>query len=221
MALPLLWRDALAALPEPSGKEVVAGLREALSRGAQAAVSQLSAHDGFFGDARVRIPLPTQIQQAEKMIRRFGLGRYVDGVSETLNRAAESAVGEATPLLLDSLKRMTLTDAKSILAGTDDAATQYFRRSAGDMLQVKFLPIVERATAQVALKPQYEKLSRRAARYGLVSEADADLDGWVTAKALDGLWLVLADQERAIRKDPVATGSVLLKKVFGSLGGTK
>lgn len=208
-------RRALAALPALSTRDAAAGLREALARGTRAAVAQLSARDGFFADTRVRIPLPTQIAKAERMMRRFGMGRYLDGLSETLNRAAETAVADATPLLLDSLQRMTLSDARSIVSGDDDAATQYFRRSAGDALHTRFLPVVESATANLALKPQYEKLSRRAARYGLIGETDADLDGWVTTRTLDGLWLVLGDQERAIRRDPVATGSALLKSVFG------
>lgn len=221
LLLPVPVRPAAAASLPISNRDAIAGLREALSRGAQAAVAQLSAPDGFLGDPRVRIPLPTQLQQAERTMRRFGMGHYLDVFAETLNHAAEAAVGEATPLLLDSLKQMTLTDAKSILSGADDAATQYFRRTTGGPLQTRFLPIVERTTAQFSLKPQYQKVSRRAARFGLISEADADLDGWVTSKALDGLWLVIADQERAIRADPVATGSALLKKVFGSLGGAK
>ncbi|HEY5763863.1 MAG TPA: DUF4197 domain-containing protein [Rhodocyclaceae bacterium] len=212
---------ALAALPAISAKDAAAGLREALARGARSAVAQLSVRDGFFGDARVRIPLPTQIAQGEKMMRRFGMGRYLDGLSETLNRAAETAVADATPLLLDSLQKMTLADARSIVAGKDDAATQYFRSSAGAALHARFLPVVEVATANLALKPQYEKLSRRAARFGLIGEADADLDNWVTTRTLDGLWLVLGEQERAIRQDPVGTGSALLQRVFGNLGRSR
>lgn len=207
----------VAALTSVSTKDAIAALKEALSRGANAAVAQLSAHDGFFGDARVRIPLPAEIQQGEKLIRRFGLGHYLDQLSETMNRAAESAVGEATPLLLDSLRRMTLTDAKTILGGPDDAATQYFHRTAGEPLRAKFLPIVEQATSKVALASLYDKLARRATRFGLLREADADLDDWIATRALDGLWLVLAEQEAAIRKDPAATGSALLKRVFGNL----
>lgn len=221
LLLPAAARPAIAASLPVSSRDAVAGLREALARGAQAAVSQLSARDGFLGDPRVRIPLPTQLQQAERTMRRFGMGHYLDVFAETLNHAAETAVGEATPLLLDALKQMTLTDAKSILSGPDNAATQYFRRTTGGALEVRFLPIVERTTAQFSLKTQYQKVTRRAARFGLISEADADLDGWVTSKTLDGLWLVIADQERAIRADPVSTGSALLKKVFGSLGATK
>lgn len=209
-------RAAATTLASITRSDASAALKEALSRGTRAAVAQLSARDGFFADARVRVPLPEQVQRSEKTLRRFGLGRYVDRLSETMNRAAETAVAEATPLLADSLRKMTLADAKSILAGADDAATQHFRRSSGQALQARFLPVVERATEKVALTAQYEALAGRAARFGLIDAADADLDAWVTAKTLDGLWLVLADQERAIRKDPVATGSTLLKKVFGA-----
>lgn len=221
LSLPFHVGHAGAALSDVSRRDAIAGLREALARGAHAAVSQLSARDGFLGDPRVRIPLPTQLQLAEGTMRRFGMGLYLDALAETLNRAAETAVSEATPLLLDSLKRMTLTDAKTILSGADDAATQYFRRSTGGPLEARFLPIVERTTARFSLKSQYLKVARRAARFGLISDADANLDAWVTSRALDGLWLVIADQERAIRADPVATGSALLKKVFGSLGASR
>lgn len=214
-------RPARAALPSLSTRDASAGLREALARGARAAVAQLSVRDGFFADARVRIPLPPQLARREKIMRRFGMGAYLDHLSETLNRAAETAVADATPLLLDALQKMTLVDARNIIVGKDDAATQYFRASTGEALQARFVPAVEVATANLALKPEYEKLARRAARFGLISEADADLDGWVATRTLDGLWLVIGDQERAIRKNPLATGSALLQRVFGDPRSTR
>jgi hypothetical protein len=208
-------RVAQAAIPTTS--ESVAGLREALLRGTASAVSQLGQRDGFFGNPRVRIPLPEPLEKVEKTLRRFGLGGQADALVETMNRAAELAVVEAKPLLVTAVKQMTVSDARSILTGPEDAATQYFRRSTGEALAQRFLPVVKQATAQVEVAGQYNKLAKRAAAFGLLESRDADIDQYITDRTLDGLFLLIADEERAIRRDPVATGSQLLKKVFGGL----
>jgi len=204
-----------SATPAASSSETAAGLREALTRGAEAAVGQLGRRDGFLGDARVRIPLPESVQRAEKMMRMMGAGKYADELVETMNRAAELAVVEARPILVGAVKRMSFDDARGILAGGDDAATAYFRRSTSDEIARKFLPVVKQATAKVRLADTYNKYAGKAAKLGLLDDKDADLDRYVTQKAMDGLFLMVAEQEKAIRKDPVATGSALLKKVFG------
>jgi len=204
-----------SATPAASSSETAAGLREALTRGAEAAVGQLGRRDGFLGDARVRIPLPESVQRAEKMMRMMGAGKYADELVETMNRAAELAVVEARPILVGAVKRMSFDDARGILAGGDDAATAYFRRSTSDEIARKFLPVVKQATAKVRLADTFNKYAGKAAKLGLLDDKDADLDRYVTQKAMDGLFLMVAEQEKAIRKDPVATGSALLKKVFG------
>lgn len=212
LALPRLGRTA----PLSQG-ESIAGLREALLRGATAAVGQLGKHDGFFANPRVRIPLPESLQKIERGLRLLGLGGQADALVETMNRAAEVAVVEARPLLVNAVRQMTVSDARGILGGPEDAATQYFRRSTGEALAQRFLPVVRQATAQVQVAGQYNKLAKRAATFGLLDSRDADLDQYITDRTLDGLFLLIADEERAIRRDPVATGSQLLKKVFGGL----
>ncbi len=210
-----LFLAAPAGAGEPTSAETSSGLKEALTRGAEVAVSQLGKRDGFLGDKRVRIPLPDSIRKAEKMMRAVGAGKYADELVETMNRAAESAVVEARPILVNAVKNMSFDDARGILTGGDDAATAYFRRTTSPEIAKKFLPIVKEATARVQLADKYNEYAGKAAKLGLLDEKDADLDQYVTQKAMDGLFLMVAEQERSIRKDPVATGSALLKKVFG------
>ncbi|MBN8495424.1 DUF4197 domain-containing protein [Accumulibacter sp.] len=205
-------------LGDLSGKEASAGLKEALSRGADMAVSQLGKPNGFMGDARVRIPLPKSLRAAEKMMRTLGMKKQAEELIETMNRAAELAVVEAKPILLESVQKMTIDDARGILAGGDDAATQYFRRTTSTALGKKFLPIVKQATAKVQLADQYNEYAGQAAKLGLLEEKDANLDSYVTQKALDGLFVMIAEQEKSIRQDPVGTGSKLLQTVFGAVG---
>jgi len=200
-----------------SNKDAVSGLKEALNRGAAQAVASLGKPDGFLGNEKVRIPLPEKAQQAEMLLRKFGGGKYVDQLIEGMNRAAEKAVLEAKPVLWQSIKEMSVKDALDILKGGDDAATQYFRKTTASSLSTRFRPLIEAATSQVGVARQYEKLAGKASQFGLMDAEDADLDAYITAKALDGLFLMIAEEEKAIRQDPVGTGSVLLKKVFGSL----
>jgi hypothetical protein len=213
VALPA-WAD-LASL---SGKDATSGLKEALTRGAEFAVAQLGKPDGFLGNAKVKIPLPQSLQKVEGMARKLGLAKQADDLVDTMNRAAESAVVEAKPLLVDAVKKMSIKDAKDILTGPEDAATQYFRTATSAQLTQKFLPIVKKATARVQLAEKYNAFAGKAAKLKLLDEKDADLDHYVTQKAIDGLFLMVAEQEKQIRQDPVGTGSNLLKKVFGVLG---
>ena len=202
-----------------SNKETASGLKEALTRGADIAIGQLGKTNGFLGDSRVKIPLPDSARAVESMMRTFGMKKQADQLIETMNRAAEMAVVEAKPILRDAVSKMSFDDARGILTGGDDAATQYFRRTTSDAIGVKFLPIVKKATAKVQLADQYNKYAGQASKFGLVDKKDANLDSYVTQKAMDGLFLMIAEQEKAIRKDPIGTGSNLLKKVFGALGG--
>ena len=208
---------SMPAAAQVSNSEAVSGLKEALTRGAEVAVSQLGKSDGFLGNDKVRIPLPGALEDAAEMMKKFGAGKQADQLVETMNRAAEAAVVEAKPLLVKAVKDMSVKDAQGILGGGDDAATQYFKRSTSEPLAQKFLPIVKKATAKVQLADKYNQFAGKAAKFHLIDAKDANLDDYVTRKALDGLYLIIAEQEKAIRKDPIGTGSKVIGKVFGSL----
>ena len=218
----LLWLVILApvragGLDAISSQDSGDALRQALTQGASAAVASLGKKDGFLGNPKVKIPLADSLAQAEKLMRTFGMGKYADELITTMNRAAEAAVPEARQLLVDAVKQMTLQDAKAILTGGDDSATQYFKRTTSGPLTERFLPIVKQATEKVKLADKYNRYAKRAAKLGLLDKEDASLEHYVTQKALDGLFLMIAEEERAIRKDPVGQASSLLRKVFGAL----
>lgn len=206
-----------ATLDAFSEKEVAAALRSALEKGATDAVLQLGKKDGFLADPKVKVPLPRAIAKHEKTLRKLGLGKQVDGLVTAMNRAAETAVPEAKALVVGAVKSMSVADAKTILSGPDDAATQYFQKRTREPLSVKLLPIVKQATAKADVAKAYASLAGKAAKYGLIPAADADLDAFVTGKALDGLYSKIAESERAIRKDPLKATSSLLRSVFGAL----
>jgi hypothetical protein len=208
---------ALARLDRITATDAAAGLKAALEKGSNAAVARLGRTDGFLGDARVRIPLPESMQGAEKLMRRFGMGKHADELVVALNRAAEAAVPEARQLLVDSVRRMTLQDAKGILQGGETAATDYFRASTEERLRGRFLPMVRRATAKVGLAQHYNRYAEKGVALGLVTEEDANLDAYVTEKAVAGLFLALAEEEKKIRSDPAAAGTAIIRRVFGAL----
>lgn len=207
-----------AGLDSLTNQDTVAGLKEALIRGSQTAVKQLGTENGFFANDKVKIPLPESLQKAESMMRRFGMGKQADELVLRMNRAAEAAMPEARALLVAAVKQMSVQDAKGILTGGDDAATQYFKRTTSEPLGQKFLPIVKRATAKVKLAERYNTFAETGSRFGLVRQEDANLENYITRKALDGLYLVIAEEEKKIRADPVGTASNILRKVFGALG---
>jgi hypothetical protein len=207
----------MARLDGVSQADAVAGLRTALEKGTQAAVAKLGRTDGFLGNRMVRIALPPSAQRAERVMRRFGMGKYADELIVTMNRAAEAAVPEARALFVQSVRKMTLRDAKNILTGGDTAATEYFRRTTRVGLHARFLPIVRRATAKVELARAYDRYAGKAAAVGLMRKEDTDLDEYVTQKALDGLYLMVGEEEKQIRAHPLDTGSRILRKVFGAL----
>jgi hypothetical protein len=204
------------SLADLTPKDAGAGLKAALGQGVDRAVATLGAPGGFLGNPTVEIPLPPALEKADRALRFVGLGGQADELKATMNHAAEAAVAEAAPTFRKALRNMTVADAKGILSGGDDAATQYFRRSSSDELRARFRPIVARATARLKLASVYNRYAGKAAELGLVSGDDADLDGYVTGKAMDGLFMVIADEERAIRQDPLGQASRILKKVFGA-----
>jgi len=213
----LFAAPAIAQLDQITGREAVAGLKAALEKGSQAAVAALGRVDGFFGNPQVKIPLPESLQRTERLMRRVGMGKYADELVLTLNRAAEAAVPEARQLFVDAVKKMTVQDAKGILSGGDTAATEYFRRTTQDALRKRFLPVVRKATARVELAEKYNEYADTAVAFGLVKKEDANLDDYVTQKALDGLFLMVAEEEKKIRKDPLGAASAIVRKVFGAI----
>jgi hypothetical protein len=208
---------AMAQLDRITNRDAVAALRAALEKGSQAAVAQLGRPDGFLGDVRVKIPLPESLTRAESLMRRFGMGRYADDLVTAMNRAAEAAVPEARQLLVDSVRKMSVQDVKGILTGGETSGTEYFRRTTRGQLHDRFLPIVKRATERVDLAQKYNEYAEHGVRLGLIEQQHSNLDEYVTQKALDGLYFMVAEEEKKIRKDPVGTGVNIIKKVFGAL----
>jgi hypothetical protein len=211
-----LWLVGTSAHALSEG-EAASGIREALEKGAVAAVQLLGRTDGFLRNDKVRIPLPGYLNDAARFLRAAGQGKRIDELETAMNRAAEAAVPEAKTLLVGAVKSMSVEDARQILGGGDDAATQFFARKTREPLSVKFLPIVTRATQKVKLADKYNAVAGRASAMGLIREQDANVQQYVTGKALDGLYLVIAEEERKIRQDPIGTGSAILKRVFGSI----
>ena len=218
LALTFSLHANAVSLGDLSNTEASSGLKEALIQGAGKAVGKLGAVDGFLGNPKVKIPLPDSLKKAEKAMRMFGMGKQADELVLKMNRAAEAAVPEAKALLVDSVKKMSVQDAKGILTGGDDAATQYFKRTTSGPMAEKFLPIVKKATENVQLAQQYNKFAEMGSRYGLVNKDQANLEQYVTQKALDGVYLMMAEEEQAIRKYQVGQTSSLLKKVIVAVG---
>jgi hypothetical protein len=207
------WRDAFALASNES--DAATGVRAALERGAQAAVSSLGRADGFLGNPKVRIPLPGFLNDAGKLLKATGQGGRVDELITAMNRAAEAAVPMAKPLLVNAVKSMSVDDALKIVRGGKDSATQFFAGKTRAPLTVQFLPVVTRATQKVSLADRYNAVAGRASSLGLLKQKDSNIQEYVTAKALDGLYLMIGEEEARIRSDPVGTGSALLKRVFG------
>ena len=200
-----------------SNADASAGLKKALDQGIDLAVGKLGVTDGFLKNPEVKIDLPPKLAKAESMMRMLGVGDQLDQLITSMNRAAEAAVPEGKVLLKQALRRMSLEDAKRILTGGDDAATRYFKQATYTPLKAKFAPIIGRTTEKVKLGESYDALAKKAVALGVLKPEDATLQSYVTDKTLDGLFLMMAEEERAIRKDPLGQASSLLKKVFGAV----
>jgi hypothetical protein len=181
------------------------------------AVDLLGRTDGFWANDKVRIPLPEWLHKGERVLRMVGYGEELDDLHVGLNRAAEQAVPAAKQLLVNAVRSMSVQDAKSILTGGDDAATRFFESRTRGALQAKFLPIVSGVTQKIGLARRYNKLVDQAGSLGLVKPDETRVEPYATRKALDGLFVMIGEEERKIRSDPVGTGSAILKKVFGAL----
>jgi Protein of unknown function (DUF4197) len=194
-----------------------AALREILTRGGAAAIGKLGAVDGFLLNDRVKIPLPPVIAKAERMFKALGMQKQAEELVVAMNRAAESAVPEAKLLVTNAVKSMTVDDARAILTGGDDSVTRFFKEKTSDALAKKFLPIVKTATAKVGLAEKYNALAGQGRSLGLVKEQDATVEQYVTRKALDGLYFMIAEEEKALRANPAGAASDVLRRVFGQL----
>ncbi len=185
-----------------------------MQQGTQQGVNALGRVDGYLGNVQVRILVPEELRKVEKLLRKIGADRYADDFVVSLNRAAEAAAPHAKAIFVDVIRNMTISDAVSILKGPDNAATEYFRRNSETRLATSFRPIVASSTSKVGVTSHYKKFVKQAERLGLTGSKDLDLDNYVTNKALDGLYLMIAAEERRIRQDPVARTTELLRRVF-------
>lgn len=214
----LLCTNAFAlSLADLSQTDASSGLKDALIQGAQIAVKQLGKPGGFSNNEDVRIELPGKLGKAAQTMKMMGMGAQVDELEASMNKAAEAAVPQAQALLVDAVKKMTVTDAKSILSGPDDAATQYLNKTSREQIRAKFLPIVKQATDKVGVAQQYNAFAGQAAAFGVVDAKSANVENYVTEQALDGLFKMIAEQEAGIRENPAAAATSLAKKVFGAL----
>ena len=198
-----------------SESDAALGVRAALERGAVAAVGLLGQSGGFLDNPKVRIELPGYLRDAARLLEFTGQRGRIDELVTAMNRAAEAAVPEAKALLVSAVKAMSVRDALGVVSGGGTSVTDFFVGKTRAPLGLRFLPIVTRATQKVSLAAKYNSVAGKAADFGLVGKDDANIETYVTGKALDGLYLMIGEEERKIRADPVGTGSAILKKVFG------
>ena len=208
---------AAQSLDQLSGRDATAGLKAALNSGAAAAVESLGRTDGFWANPKVRIPLPDQLQRVRSALRLIGKAEEIDALELAINRAAEQAVPQAKTLLTNAVKSMSVDDAKQILRGGDDSVTQFFKSKTAPQLSERFLPIVRQVTQRSGLAQQYNALAGQGAALGLVKPEQATIERYVTQKALDGLYTMIAEEEKKIRDNPLAAGSDIIRRVFGAL----
>lgn len=204
-------------LEQLSQGEITRGLKAALDRGVAQAIGQLGRLDGFLGNEKVRIPLPRKLEDGARMLRWLGQGPRLDELVVSMNRAAETAVPLARDLMVSAVKTMSVDDARKILSGGETSVSEFFAEKTRTPLAEKFLPVVTRTTQSVGAAEHYNQLAGKAADFGLMRREDANIEQYVTDKSLAGLYFVIGEEERKIRRDPVGTGSALLQKVFGAL----
>nr|WP_314857866.1 DUF4197 domain-containing protein [uncultured Undibacterium sp.] len=206
-----------ADLSKLSNQDANAGLKAALETGANAALQKLGVADGFLGNDKVKISLPSMLEKARPLLKLSGQSKQLDELVVAMNRAAESAVPMAKPLLMDAVKSMSVTDAKNILSGGDTSVTNFFREKTSVSLSAKFLPLVKGVTDKVGLSTKYNAVMGKAQKLGVVPEKEATVESYVSTRAVDALYTMIAEEEKAIRQDPLAAGSKIIGKVFGLL----
>lgn len=205
------------SLSDLTNQEASTGLKAALEKGSIAAVGKLGVKDGFLNNEKVKIQLPKVLEQARPLLKMTGRGKQLDELVVSMNRAAESAVPMAKPLLINAVKSMSVSDAKKILTGGDTSVTDFFREKTSAPLAGKFLPIVKGITDRSGLAGKYNSTVAQVSQLGLVSKQESTVEGYVTQRSLDGLFYMIGEEEKAIRRDPLGTGSKIIGKVFGSM----
>ncbi len=205
------------SLADISNKDATAGVRTALEKGADVAVEKLGVKNGFLNNDKVKIGLPNAVEQAMPLLRMMGQGKKLDELQVQMNHAAESAVAQAKPLLMSAVKSMSVTDAKNILTGGETSVTDFFRSKTSVSLNKQFLPTVKKITDKNNLSSKYNTLMGKANQSGLISDKESTVEGYVTEQAINGLYTIIAEEEKAIRADPLGTGSAILSKVFGGI----
>jgi hypothetical protein len=211
------FKDAMKSVGIEQGLtegEIVDGLKQALEIGTSKAVNLVSQKNGYLKNPEIKIPLPENVQKAEGVLRNLGFGSKVDEFELSMNRAAERAAPKATSIFGDAIKKMTISDARGILDGKDNAATSYFRDKTSTQLHDAFKPIVNQAMSEVGVTQAYQSVDRKIRALPYTKSFSLDIDKYVTDNALDGLFLMLAKEEKKIREDPAARVTDLLKKVF-------
>lgn len=196
--------------------EVADGLREALIKGISNGSDLVSQVDGYFKNPEIRIPFPPEVKKVEDKLRQIGFGSEVDKFVMTLNRGAEDAAKEAKPIFITAIKSMTIQDAWSILRGEDDAATQYLKRTTSEQLKSKFKPVIQNSLNKVNATKYYSDIVNKYNQIPLVQKVNPNLDDYATDRAIEGLFIMIAKEEKNIRQNPVARTTALLKRVFGS-----
>jgi len=197
-------------------KDAADGIKEALVNGTDESVKQVSVLNGYWGNSEIKIPFPAEAKEMESKLRTIGMGKKVDEFNESMNRAAEKAASEAKPIFLTAIKDMTVRDAVNIVKGTDNAATMYLKNNTSPQLIDKFQPIIKTSLDNVNATRYWSDLITIYNKIPMVKKMNPDLPQYVTQKAIDGLFIMIAKEELKIRKDPVARTSELLKKVFGN-----
>ena len=204
-------------LADLTSQDAARGIKGALTQGAASAISKLGVPGGFLNNPKVKIPLPPALDELAKGMRMIGRGKDADELVATMNQAAEQAVPQAKELMVNAVKTMSVEDGKKILTGGEDSVTQFFRVKTAAPLTVKFLPIVKQSTDKVGLAEKYNRLAGEGAKLGIIKGDAVNIEQYVTSKALDGLYLMIGEEERAIRQNPAAAGSAIVSKVFGAL----
>jgi hypothetical protein len=204
------------SLSDLTNKDAASGVRAALEQGSSSAIGKLGVVGGFLNNEKVRIPLPRVLEKARPLLELTGRGHQLTELEEAMNHAAESAVPMAKPLLMDAIKSLTVADAKNILTGGDTSVTDFFRERTSSKLSVQFMPIVKRVTDRSKLSAKFNGAMGQVNKFS-GNQGPATVEDYVTERAIDGLYVMIAEEEKEIRRDPIGTGSKILRKVFGSL----
>jgi hypothetical protein len=199
---------------EPDTSTIVAGLKEALSIGVRDGVKTVSQADGYFGNPLIKIPMPKELRRTERLLRKAGFGKEADTFILSMNRAAEQAAPQALPFFVDAIKEMTISDARAILKGNDTAATDYLKSKTYDKLYQSFKPHISNSMNEVGVIRAFKEMMEKTRRIPFLKKESVDLDHYVTSRALDGLFVVVGEEEKKIRTDPAARVTELLRTVF-------